>query len=177
MIKIERTSISEVFTTRAEPIQDHRGHFVRTYCADEFAEAGIRTSFVQVNGQFSSRIGTLRGLHLQTGDSAEIKFVRCTRGRVWDVAVDLRPNSPTYLDHVSVELSASNRMGIVVAAGCAHGFVTLEPDSEVEYLTDRRFAPAMATGVRFDDPALAIPWPVAIDVISERDASWEAIRV
>jgi dTDP-4-dehydrorhamnose 3,5-epimerase len=173
---IEPTALDGVFIVRPVRHEDSRGHFVRIHCADTFARAGIDARFIQTNAQFSPVRGTLRGLHLQRGDAAEIKYARCIRGRVWDVAVDLRPDSPTLHQYVAVELDSDVGTGLVVARGCAHGFVTLEPDSEVMYMTDRAYAPDAATGVRWDDPAFGIHWPVPIEVISERDAEWPLVE-
>jgi dTDP-4-dehydrorhamnose 3,5-epimerase len=173
---IESTVIEGVFVVHPARHHDERGYFARVHCQETFLRAGIDARFVQVNAQFSPVPGTLRGLHFQRGDAAEIKYARCIRGRVWDVAVDLRPGSPTLHRYVAVELDSDVGTGLVVGRGCAHGFVTLEPDSEVVYMTDRAYAPDAATGVRWNDPAFGIDWPVSIEVTSERDAAWPLVE-
>lgn len=142
------------------------------WCRTELGDAGLARQWEQANVQFSPRPGTLRGMHYQRPPHDEVKLVRCTRGAVFDVAVDLRPESPTYLRWHGAELTASNYRTMWVPEGCAHGFVTVEPDSEVLYMTSKPFAPDHATGVRYDDPAVGIEWPIPVSVISERDATW-----
>lgn len=166
------TPLAGVAVIEAEPIPDHRGHFARVWCGDEFGEAGLTRTWAQANIQFSPRVGTLRGMHFQLPPHDEVKLVRCTRGAVYDVAIDLRDSSPTYRQWFGVELSATNYRTMWVPEGCAHGFVTLEPDSEVLYMTSKPFAAGHATGIRHDDPAVDVEWPVAVEVISDRDATW-----
>lgn len=153
------TDLPGVVVVELEPFVDERGSFTRTFDAELFAAQGLDSRVVQCNSSFNPRAGTLRGLHYQLAPHAECKFVRCVRGRVFDVAVDLRPDSPTRGRWVGVELSAHNRLCVVVPVGCAHGFQTLEDDSEVHYQTTAAYAPAADRGVRFDDPAFAIGWP------------------
>lgn len=168
----EATELPGAFVVDLEPIEDERGFFARSWCASEFAQNGLDAVFVQENVGFSSRRGTLRGLHFQHAPHAEAKLVRCTRGAVWDVALDLRPESSATGRWVGVELSADNRRMLYAPAGCAHGYVTLTDQTEVRYLASRPFAPEAADGVRYDDPAFEIAWPVEVVVVSERDRSW-----
>jgi dTDP-4-dehydrorhamnose 3,5-epimerase len=156
----------------AEPVEDERGFFARSFCAREFAARGIDARVAQCNVSFNRERGTLRGLHFQHPPHAEAKLVRCTRGAVYDVALDLRSDSPTFLDHFAVELSAANRMMLFVPAGLAHGFQTLEPDTEVFYQMSAPYVPEAADGVRWNDPAFAIEWPLAVSAISERDRTY-----
>jgi len=171
-MRFETTEIEGAFVIDLEPIGDDRGFFARSYCADEFARNGIDAVFVQENVGFSHRRGTMRGLHFQHPPHDEVKLVRCTRGSVWDVALDLRPRSGSAGRWVGVELAGDNHRMLVVPEGCAHGYLTLTDGAEVRYLTSRPYAPEAADGVRYDDPAFAIAWPVAVEVVSEQDRSW-----
>lgn len=155
------------------PVADERGLFARTFCAETFAGHGMAAHFPHQNTSFNPRRGTLRGLHLQAEPSPEAKLVRATRGRVFDVAVDLRPASPTYRQWTSVELSADRRNAIYIPAGCAHGFLTLDDDSEVFYLMSETYVPALARTYRWNDPAFGVSWPFEPLVISARDAAAE----
>lgn len=155
-----------------EPISDERGFFARIWCEDEFAARGFSASWAQSNLQFSPRRGTLRGLHYQLDPHSEVKLVRCSSGAVFDVAVDLRPASPTYLEWMGTELTADNRRLVWIPEGCAHGYLTLAADSEVYYLTSHAYVPDAASGVRYDDPAFAIDWPGNVEVIAARDLEW-----
>jgi len=166
------TDIEGVTVVEIAEIRDERGFFARSWCEDEFAERGIGGGWAQENIGFNPRRGTLRGLHLQIAPHAERKLVRCTRGAVWDVAVDLRQGSSSWGRSVGVELTADNHTMLHVPDGCAHGYLTLADDTEVRYLTSRRYAPAAATGVRYDDPMLGLAWPEEIVLVSEADASW-----
>lgn len=155
-----------------EPIRDERGHFARVWCAEEFARQGLEARVAQANLGVSPRRGTLRGLHYQDAPDLEAKLVRCLRGAAYDVIVDLRPASPTYRRWHGVELTVDNYLAVYVPPLCAHGYLTLAPDTEVWYQASAAFAAASARGVRFDDPALAIAWPTTVDVISARDRTW-----
>jgi dTDP-4-dehydrorhamnose 3,5-epimerase len=166
------TDIAGVVHVRIEPHADDRGLFARTFCAQEFEAAGLRHFVAQANVSFNHRRGTLRGLHFQRPPAAEAKLVRCTRGRVFDVAVDLRPESSTFLRHVAVELEAGARNALYVPEGCAHGYLTLEDACEVTYQVSAFYAPGAEAGLRWDDPMLAITWPEAVRVISDKDAAW-----
>ena len=155
-----------------EPIADERGFFARSWCADEFAAHGLDPVLAQCNISFNYRKGTLRGMHYQTAPHGEEKLVRCTMGAILDVIIDLRPESPTYTQHVAVELTADNRRALFVPEGFAHGFQTLVDESEVFYQMSRSFVAGAASGVRWDDPAFAISWPEDERTISERDRQW-----
>jgi dTDP-4-dehydrorhamnose 3,5-epimerase len=166
---LRETPIAGAFVVEPQPHVDERGFFARTWCADEFAAHGLTARLVQASVSYNRRRGTLRGLHYQLAPHAETKLVRCTRGAIWDVIVDLRPDSPTYRGHTAVVLDADNRLALYVPEGCAHGFQTLADDSEVLYQMSASHAPESARGVRWDDPAFAIMWPPADRIISERD--------
>ncbi len=155
-----------------EPLEDERGYFARAWCQREFASNGLTTQWVQSNLSGNKRKGTLRGLHYQIAPHEEVKLVRCIAGSIFDVLVDLRPDSPTYLRHVAVELSAYNRRAVYIPKGIAHGFQTLEDDTEVLYLMSEFYAPECARGVRWDDPLFKISWPTDSRTISARDASY-----
>lgn len=158
-----------------ERIQDARGFFARTFSADEFAAHGLDARVEQCSTSFNARRGTLRGLHYQATPHAEAKLVRCTRGAIYDVAVDLRADSPTYLRWVAAELTADNGRALYVPEGCAHGFQTLADASEVLYQISSAYVPEAARGVRWDDPAFAIEWPPAPPggrTMAERDAQY-----
>lgn len=157
-----------------EPREDERGHFARTFCAEEFARAGLPASFVQCNTSFNRHCFTLRGLHYQDEPHPEGKLVRCTRGAVFDVAVDIRPGSPTFRQWLGVELSADNGRALWIPPGFAHGFVTLAGDTELFYQMTEYYHPGLARGLRWDDPAFAIAWPVARPIVSARDANHPA---
>jgi dTDP-4-dehydrorhamnose 3,5-epimerase len=166
------TAISGVEIVDPEFLRDERGHFARTYCAEEFARAGIAFSTIQCNASFNAKRGTLRGLHYQAAPAGEPKLVRCTRGAVFDVAVDLRKESPSYCRWVGTELSAENGRALFIPEGCAHGFVTLADASEVFYQMGAAYAPDLASGVRWNDPAFAIAWPLQPTIIAPRDAAY-----
>lgn len=155
----------------AEPRFDERGSFQRCFCRAELEALGIRADIAQANLSFSEKARTLRGLHYQASPSAERKVVTCVQGAVHDVVLDLRPESPSHGRHAAVELSARNRRILVVPEGCAHGFLTLEPGTTMLYLVTAPFDPARDRGVRWNDPAFAIPWPFSPEVISPRDAA------
>jgi dTDP-4-dehydrorhamnose 3,5-epimerase len=158
------------------PRHDDRGRFMRAWCAREFEEQGIRFVPVQANMQFSPRKGTVRGMHLQIAPALEAKLVRCTRGAIFDVAVDLRPASPSFGQWCGAELSAENGRMLYVPEHCAHGFQSLEENSEAMYLTSAFYAPGACCGVRFNDPALRIGWPLPVSAISEQDRSWPLMQ-
>jgi dTDP-4-dehydrorhamnose 3,5-epimerase len=166
------TELSGACVVDLEPRGDARGLFARAFCADEFARHGLVTAFVQMNVSFTAAKGTIRGLHYQIGDAAETKLVRCTRGAIFDVIVDLRPGSPTFGKHIGVELTADNRRAVYVPKMFAHGHQALTDDVELLYQVDAFYQPAAERGIRFDDPALAIVWPEPVTVVSEKDRSW-----
>lgn len=151
---------------------DARGRFMRAWCANEFAQQGIRFVPVQSNMVYSKLKGTLRGLHYQVAPSLEAKLVRCTRGAVFDLVLDLRRDSPTYLRWFGTRLSADNSQMLLVPEGCAHGCQSLEDDTEILYMASAHYAPDEARGVRYDDTAFAIEWPLAVSSISDQDRNW-----
>jgi dTDP-4-dehydrorhamnose 3,5-epimerase len=158
-VLFRETSVAGAFVVEPERIEDERGSFARTFSVEEFASRGLDTRVDQCSTSFNVREGTLRGMHYQVAPHAESKLVRCTRGAIYDVAVDLRPDSATYLSWLGVELSAENGYALFVPEGCAHGFQTLADASEVLYQISTPFVPAAARGVRWDDPAFGIDWP------------------
>lgn len=167
------TPLEGVWLVEPARHEDERGWFARTYDAAAFAERGLAGVGVQCNASSNARAGTLRGLHLQAAPHGEAKLVRCPRGAIFDVAVDLRPASPTHRAWFGAELSAANGLALYVPEGLAHGFQTLEDDSEVLYMMGHEYVPDAATGVRWDDPAFAIDWPAATErIISARDRAY-----
>jgi len=152
--------------------KDERGWFARVYCEDLFAARGLVTRYPQQSLSFSREKATLRGLHYQASPHTETKIVSCLQGCVWDVLVDLRPDSPTYLEWEAWELSSENGYQLYIPAGCAHGFLTRSGDALMRYLISEPYVPDSARGVRFDDPALGIPWPEQPRVMSDKDRSW-----
>ena len=166
------TPLAGAFILDVEERRDSRGLFARTYCRKDFEDHGLDGSLVQGNLSFNHRKGTLRGLHFQYPPAAETKLVRCTRGAILDVIVDLRPESPTFLQHTSVELTADNRRSFFVPARFAHGYQVLADATEVTYLTGAYYAPEHEGGLPYDDPRLAIAWPLAASDMSDRDRRW-----
>ena len=171
VLRFLETGIAGVIVVEPEPTFDVRGSFARTYCRREFAEHGIEFAPDQISTSVNLRAGTLRGLHIQRPPQEEAKLVSCTRGSAFDVAVDLRTESPTYARWTSVELTAESRRGIYIPPGCAHGFQTLEDDSELLYLIAGFYEPSLQRGVRWDDPQLAISWPREPVAVSDGDAN------
>jgi dTDP-4-dehydrorhamnose 3,5-epimerase len=153
-------------------MRDDRGHLARTFCAEEFAAAGLPTVFPQCNVSFNAQRGTLRGLHWQADPFPEGKLVRCTRGAILDVAVDLRPDSPTYQSWFGVELTADDARALYIPAGFAHGFQTLADASEVFYQMSESYRYDLSRGARWNDPAFGIDWPIANPILSPRDATY-----
>jgi len=171
MLSVEETAIPAVKIVTPKKFGDHRGFFSETWSRKAFTEAGLDLDFVQDNQSLSAPVGTLRGLHFQSPPFAQDKLVRVTRGRILDVAVDIRTSSPTFGRHVAVELSAENWRQLLVPIGFAHGFVTLEPDTEVIYKVTAPYAPQNDHGLAFDDPALGIDWrlPLSDLTLSDKD--------
>jgi dTDP-4-dehydrorhamnose 3,5-epimerase len=159
-----------------EPRQDARGRFMRAWCEREFAEHGIEFLPLQANMALSVHRGTVRGLHYQVAPALEAKLVRCTRGEIFDVVVDLRPGSPTFRSWYGARLSADNGHMLYVPEGCAHGCQSMRDDTEIHYMASAFFSPNEGRGVRFDDPAFAIRWPLAASAISEQDRSWPLVQ-
>ena len=168
----QETKLKGAFIVELDKHEDERGFFARAFCAREFEEHGLCTQMVQANLSFSQKKGTLRGMHYQVPPASEPKFIRCVSGAVWDVIVDMRPDSPTYLEHIGVELSAENRKAIYVPDMFAHGNQALTDNAELLYLMGEYFTPGCARGLRYDDPALGIQWPQPVSVILEKDMAW-----
>ena len=166
------TKLPGVFEIQIEPHSDERGFFARSWCQREFADHGLNPKLVQCNISVTSRKGTLRGMHFQAAPFAETKLVRCTRGAIYDVVVDLRSQSPTFQEWIAVVLTAEKHNMVYVPEGCGHGFLTLEDDIEVFYQMSEFYNPDAARGVRWDDPAFQITWPEKVEVISERDRTY-----
>jgi dTDP-4-dehydrorhamnose 3,5-epimerase len=166
------TKLEGAWIVEPEPNEDERGLFARTFCAREFGHHGLVEKFVQCNTSWNARKGTVRGMHYQLPPSCEAKLVRCTAGSLWDVMIDLRPDSQTFRQHVGVELSARNRRALYIPEMFAHGFQAIEDETEVFYQMSEFYAPELAAGLRYDDPKLAIVWPLSVTSISEKDRDW-----
>lgn len=171
-MKFTETKLAGAFIIDLEPRGDDRGFFARSFCAREFEAHGLKPVIAQANISFNYRKGTVRGLHFQFPPAAETKFVRCSRGAIVDVIVDLRPESPTYLEHVAVELTAENRRGLYVPERFAHGYQVLEDNTETTYQVGEFYTPAAESGLRFDDARLAIAWPLPAGDMSDKDRRW-----
>ena len=171
------TELAGVWLVEPVPITDPRGFFARTFCIREYAEMGLETEFVQHSLSRSERRGTLRGLHFQHPPHAEVKVVSCTSGAIWDVAVDLRPTSPSYGRWQAFDLRQDNHAQLYIPKGVAHGFQTLSDGAEVSYLISEFHVPEAAAGIRYDDPTLAIPWPFEPMMMSERDLGWPSFAL
>ncbi|MBL8490631.1 MAG: dTDP-4-dehydrorhamnose 3,5-epimerase [Rhodocyclaceae bacterium] len=168
-MKFTATPIPGVYVVDIQPAEDERGFFARAWCQREMAGQGLCPELAQVSLSFNRHRGTLRGLHYQAAPHGEAKLVRCTRGAMFDVAVDLRPGSPARLRWHGVELSADNRRALYIPEGCAHGFQTLADDTEILYMISTFHHAESARGLRFDDPAIGIPWPLEPRCVSDRD--------
>jgi dTDP-4-dehydrorhamnose 3,5-epimerase len=166
------TIFKGAYIIESEKIIDDRGFFARSFCKREFSAYGLKTDIVQCNISFNSKKGTLRGMHMQLPPKAEAKLVRCTRGRIYDVMIDLRPESETYCKWLAIELTEKNHKGFYIPEGFAHGFQTLEENSEVFYHMFEFYDPEYATGVMWDDQAFCIEWPLPNPIISEKDTSY-----
>lgn len=168
-MRFEPTRLAGAWLLHPERFEDDRGHFARTYCREEFVTHGLDPDYPQANVSFNRRRGTLRGMHLQLPPHEEGKLVRCSRGAIWDVIVDLRPGSATERQWIAAELSAQNGIQLFVPKGFAHGFLTLRDDTEVSYLMSTSYQPDAAHGYSYDDPAFGIDWPEEVVVISDKD--------
>lgn len=166
------TPLAGAYLIEPEPVPDERGFFARTWCRNEFAENGLNPDLLQCNISYNKTRGTLRGMHYQQAPHAEAKLVRCTQGGIYDVIIDLRPDSGTFTRWFGAELTAENRNALYVPEGFAHGFITLRDDTEVLYQMTEFFHAECAAGVRWDDPVFSIQWPAEVKVISERDKSY-----
>jgi dTDP-4-dehydrorhamnose 3,5-epimerase len=171
-MRFDETDLAGVFLIGLDRMADERGFFARTYCEREFTAHGLDGRFVQCNLSHNTARGTLRGLHFQREPRPETKLVRCIRGAIYDVVLDLRKDSATYLRWVAVELNARNSLGLYIPAGLAHGFQTLEDDTDVWYQMGEFYAPELAAGVRWNDPAFGIRWPIGNPILSDKDRSY-----
>jgi dTDP-4-dehydrorhamnose 3,5-epimerase len=170
------TALKGAFIIDLKRIEDDRGFFARGWCQDEFRTHGLNSGMVQLNVGFSRKRGTLRGMHYQTSPSEEAKLARCTKGAIYDVIIDLRRDSPTHKQWIGVELTDETRRMLYVPEGFAHGYQALTDNAEMYYQTTHFYAPASATGVRFDDPAFGITWPLSVELISNQDRNWPDYR-
>ena len=170
------TALKDAVLIAPEPREDARGHFARRFCRNEFADAGLRTEFVQHNFSFNHRRGTLRGMHFQKAPHREVKVVQCVRGAIHDVIVDIRPDSPTYMKWQGFDLTAENGLQLYVPEGFAHGYLTRADESAVNYLVSAFYAPDAEGGLRWDDRTIGIEWPEPMQVISEKDAAFPDFR-
>jgi len=168
----KETRLQGAFTVEMEPIGDNRGFFARAWCQREFQARGLISCFVQNNITVSPNQGTLRGLHYQVAPHEEVKLVRCTQGAIYDVIIDLRPESPTYLEWLGTELTARNRKMIYIPGGFAHGYQILMDDTEVFYQVGQFYTPEYERGIRWDDPVFAVEWPLDVREISAKDTKW-----
>ena len=171
-MRFMETGIEGAWVIDPSPHQDDRGRFLRAWCAREFAEHAINFLPVQANLGFSKTRGTVRGMHFQEAPAIEAKLIRCNRGAIFDVVLDLRPGSPSYGEWYGVELSAENCRMLYVPGNCGHGYQTLEDCTEMYYMTSGFYTPSAVRGVRFDDPGFGIRWPLDATVVSEQDSSW-----
>ena len=175
-MEFKETNLKGAWVLRLKKIEDERGYFARGWCREEFMQHGLNAQMVQLNVGFSNRRGTMRGLHYQLAPHTEAKFIRCTRGAIYDVIIDLREGSPTLGRWYGVELTPDSGLMLYAPEGFAHGYQTLLDDSEMYYMTSAMYAPAAARGVRYNDPAFAITWPLAVSTISSADSSWSDFR-
>jgi dTDP-4-dehydrorhamnose 3,5-epimerase len=171
-MKFTETKISGAYLIEIEAMVDERGFFARSFCTNEFQHQGLASNFGQCSISFTSQLGTIRGMHYQIAPDTETKLVRCTKGAIYDVILDLRPESPTFRQWVSAELTADNHQMLYIPAGCAHGFQTLANDTEVFYQMAGIYIPDAARGVRWNDPAFGIEMPLAVSIIKERDRDY-----
>jgi dTDP-4-dehydrorhamnose 3,5-epimerase len=172
IMRFEAIGLDGAWLIHPEPVQDERGFFARMFCANEFAAHCLETTFPQHSVSHSSRKGTVRGMHFQTAPHEEVKLVRCVAGAIFDVIIDLRPGSPTFRRWQGFELTADNGLQLYIPKGFAHGFQTLTDDARINYLISEIYAPAAASGVRHDDPAFGIKWPLPVTTISDKDLRW-----
>jgi dTDP-4-dehydrorhamnose 3,5-epimerase len=170
------TKLKGAFIVDVDRHEDNRGYFGRIFCQNEFADHGLKPLVAQANVGSNKARGTIRGMHFQYPPAAETKYVRCVRGAILDIIVDLRPESPTYLDHVAVELSAANQRGLYIPERFGHGYQTLEDATDTIYMVGEFYAPGVEGGLLHDDPALGLEWPLPVAVISEKDKGWRPLK-
>lgn len=176
-MRFQPTDVPPATVIELDRFTDDRGWFARGFCAREFADNGLNSTTAQTNLSFNGQRGTLRGLHFQHAPHQESKLVRCLRGAIYDVAVDLRPESPTHLQWVGFELTEDNGRALYVPDGFAHGFLTLTDDVLLSYQASEFYAPGSEGGLRYDDPAIGIDWPGEVEIISDKDAAWPLLEV
>lgn len=175
-MRFSPTGIAGAWVIDPDPREDARGRFLRAWCTREFADHGLNFLPVQANLGYSVKKGTVRGMHFQQEPALEAKLVRCTRGSMFDIVLDLRPESASFRKWYGVELSPENARMLFVPERCAHGYQTLQDHTEMYYMTSAFYTPSAATGVRFDDPAFGIEWPVAVTAVSEQDRNWPLVE-
>jgi dTDP-4-dehydrorhamnose 3,5-epimerase len=175
-MKFTELEIAGAYLVELEPIADERGFFARAFCSREFEEHGLKFNIVQTNDSFNYRKGTLRGLHYQRPPLLEAKLLRCISGAVYDVIADVRTDSPTFMKWTGVKLEASSRRMVLCPGGCAHGYQAIEDRSEVLYHVTHEYVRGAETGIRFDDPAFGISWPISTAIVSAKDRSWPDFR-
>jgi dTDP-4-dehydrorhamnose 3,5-epimerase len=171
-VQFIETELRGAWLIELEPVRDHRGFFARTFCAREFADRGLATAFVQHSTSHTAKTGAVRGMHFQRATHSEVKVVSCRTGAIWDVIIDLNVDSPTFRRWQGFELSAGNHRRLYIPKGFAHGFQTLSDNVDVDYLISEFYAPESASGVRYDDPAFAIKWPLPPTEMSDKDRAW-----
>lgn len=177
LVKFTETKLKDAYIIELEKLKDHRGFFARAWCQKEFEAHGLTPLVVQANVSFNNKMGTLRGIHYQIAPYEEAKLMRCTKGAIYDVIIDLRPNSTTYKEWFGLELNANNYKMLYVPENFAHGFQTLEDNSEATYQVSQFYTPGSERGIRWDDPAFSIDWPIEIQVISGKDKSWPDFKL
>jgi dTDP-4-dehydrorhamnose 3,5-epimerase len=175
-MRFRETPIGDAWLIDPSPHEDERGRFLRAWCTREFTEQGIEFLPVQANMGLSATKGTIRGMHFQAAPALEAKLIRCTRGSMFDVVLDLRPGSVSYGKWHGTELSADNGRMLYVPEQCAHGYQTLENNTEMYYLTSQFYTPSVASGVRFDDPRFGIDWPLPATAVSDQDRNWPLVK-
>ena len=175
-MEFTETNLTGAYVVKIKKIEDERGYFGRTWCCDEFSKLSLAPQMVQMNTGFSHQRGTIRGVHYQLAPHAEAKYVRCTRGAIYDVIIDLRESSPTRCQWFGIELTPDNGLMLYAPEGFAHGCQTLQDDTEMYYLTSKVYAPTAARGVRYDDPAFGVKWPLPVSMISAADRQWPDFR-
>ena len=171
-MEFKNTKIDGLHIVDLNKIEDERGFFARAFCSEEFNAMGLDSSVLQANMSFNKSAGTLRGMHYQKSPYQESKFIRCLKGSIYDVVIDLRKNSATYLQSFGIELNDKNRTALFVPKDFAHGFITIEANTEVLYLVSQNYIPGAEQGIRWDDPKFSIEWPVNPTIVSSKDASW-----
>ncbi|MBD2208541.1 dTDP-4-dehydrorhamnose 3,5-epimerase [Nostoc linckia FACHB-104] len=172
-----KTALKDAFIVELEKKQDHRGFFARSFCAQEFVTHGLKSIVAQCNVSYNYKKGTLRGMHYQLAPAAETKLIRCTKGAIYDVIIDMRPDSPTFLSHIGVELTADNHRALYVPELFAHGYQALTDDAEVVYQVGEFYTPGYERGLRYDDPFFNIEWPLEVTEISEKDLNWPLLSM